>query len=372
MAAEGLVVGDEREVRIGTIAHGGHFIAHSDGSTLFVRHALPGEFVRVRVTEVARKIVRADAIEVLEASPDRVPAPCSWAGPGLCGGCDFQHVSLPAQRELKEQVLSDALRRFGRLSDDELAGFDLAVRELPGHPDGLGWRTRMTWATDAAGRVGLRKHRSHDVVAVDRCLIAAADVSAPGSAAAGRVEREVRGRTWRVGGSDFWQVHPALPEALVDAVLEFGAPAAGESWWDLYSGAGLFAAFLGEAVGESGRVEAVESSPAGVKAARRALHDLPQVGLAEAEVAGWLRTAPGRPDGVVLDPPRSGAGREVLESVTERAPDRLVYVACDPVALGRDVAILGGNGYRLANVRAVDGFPMTHHLETVAEFRKDL
>ncbi len=188
----------------------------------------------------------------------------------------------------------------------------------------------------------------------------------PGPPAPGKVVREVRGRTWRLASDDFWQVHPALAEALVDTVLEFGAPRAGETWWDLYSGAGLFAAFLGESVGAEGSVLAVEASLPGVKAARRALHDLPQVEIEQAEVSRWLPTAPGRPEGVVLDPPRAGAGRSVLEGVGERAPDRIVYVACDPVALGRDVALLRDLGYRLVAVRAFDAFPMTHHFETVA------
>ena len=365
-----LAVGDERVVEIGPVAHGGHFIAHSDGRTLFVRHALPGETARVRITSVSRKLVRADAVEILAPSPDRVPAPCPWAHPDGCGGCDFQHVALPAQRRLKQQVLSEALARFGRLTPDELASLDLTVHELPGHPDGLHWRTRVTWATDTQGRTGLRRHHSHDVVAVDRCLIAVEGVDVPGGRLPEKVTREVRGRTWRLAGGDFWQVHDALPEALVDAVLEFGAPAAGEAWWDLYSGAGLFAAFLGESVGPEGEVTAVESGPAAVKAARRALHDLPQVRLDQAEVARWLPTAPGRPDGVVLDPPRAGAGREVLEAVTERAPDRIVYVACDPVALGRDVATLADLGYALDRTRAFDAFPMTHHLESVALLRR--
>jgi tRNA/tmRNA/rRNA uracil-C5-methylase (TrmA/RlmC/RlmD family) len=363
-----LAVGDERVVEIGPVAHGGHFIAHSDGRTLFVRHTLPGETVRVRVTAANRKMVRADAIEVLAPSPDRVPAPCPWAHADGCGGCDFQHVALPGQRGLKEQVLRESLQRFGRLDDAHLASLDLSVQELPGHPDGLHWRTRMTWATDARGRVGLRKHHSHDVVPVDRCRIAAEGVDVPGTPPPGKATPSVRGRTWRLAEGDFWQVHPALPEALLDAVLEFGQPGPGQSWWDLYAGAGLFAAFLGEAVGAEGEVVAVESMPAAVKAARRSLHDLPQVELVEADVARWLPTAPGRPDGVVLDPPRAGAGREVLDSIAERRPDRIVYVACDPVALSRDVDVLAGNGYRLTSVTAFDGFPMTHHLESVALF----
>jgi tRNA/tmRNA/rRNA uracil-C5-methylase (TrmA/RlmC/RlmD family) len=366
--AEGLRVGDERVVEIGPVAHGGHFIAHSDGRTLFVRHALPGERVRVRVSHVNRKMVRADAIEVIDSSVDRVPAPCPWAHADGCGGCDFQHISLPAQRRLKQQVLTEALQRFGRLTDADLAPLDLTVRELPGHPDGLHWRTRMTWAEDDAGHVGLRRHHSHHVVPVDRCLIAADGVDVPGAPPTGKVTHEVRGRSWRMEADGFWQVHDALPELLVDAVMEFGAPAPGETWWDLYAGAGLFAAFLGEAVGPDGSVVAVEEAASAAKSARRALHDLAVLELVETDVRSWLPTAPGRPDGVVLDPPRSGAGPEVLESICERAPTHIVYVACDPVALGRDVAALAGNGYRLAAVRAFDAFPMTHHLETVASF----
>jgi tRNA/tmRNA/rRNA uracil-C5-methylase (TrmA/RlmC/RlmD family) len=366
--APDLAVGDERFVEIGPIAHGGHFIAHSDGRTLFVRHAMTGETVRVRVTDVNRKMVRADAIEVIHAAPERVAAPCPWAHADGCGGCDFQHIEVPAQRRLKQEVLTDALRRFGRLDDEQLGGLDLTVNELPGHPDGLGWRTRMTWATDEGGRTGLRRYRRHDVIAVDRCLIAAEGVDVPGDAPDGKVTHEVRDRSWRMDRGDFWQVHDALPEALVNAVLEFGEPRPGESWWDLYAGAGLFAAFLGEAVGEEGAVDSIEEAAPAVKAARRALHDLPQVDLYEGDVRTWLATAAGRPDGVVLDPPRAGAGEAVLSAVCERAPDRLVYVACDPVALGRDVALLAVNGYRLDRVRAFDAFPMTHHLETVALF----
>jgi predicted RNA-binding protein with TRAM domain len=232
-----LTVGDEREVVVGPVAHGGHFIAHSDGRTLFVRHTLPGELVRVRVTEVTSRIVRADAIEVLDPSPDRVPAPCPWAGAGLCGGCDFQHVSLDAQRRLKTQVLRESLQRFGGIAADDPV-LSVEVVELPGAPDGLRWRTRMTWATALDGSRGLRRHRSHDVVAVDDCLIAEVDVSRPDAPPRGKVARSVRDRTWRIGDGDFWQVHPALPEALVQSVLEFGQPRPGQIWWDLYAGRG--------------------------------------------------------------------------------------------------------------------------------------
>ncbi len=321
--ARELEVGDERVVTVGPIAHGGHFIAHSDGRTLFVRHGITGERVRVRVTAVNRKMVRADAIEILDASPDRVPAPCPWAHPDGCGGCDFQHVSLPAQRLLKQEVLTEALRRFGRLDNAALAGLDLTSVNCPGHPDGLHWRTRMTWATSPDGRLGLRKHRSHDVVPVDRCLIAADGVDVPAPLPPGKVVHEVRDRAWRMDRDDFWQVHDALPEALVDTVLEFAQPSPGQTWWDLFSGAGLFAAFLAEAVGPDGGVEAVEASAAATRAARRALHDLPQVHLHHSDVSAWIDAEDhDAPDGVVLDPPRAGAGRDLLRTLAEaEVPD---------------------------------------------------
>ena len=366
-----LDVGDERVVAVGPIAHGGHAVAHADGRTLFVRYALPGERVRVRVTQVARRIVRADAVEVLEPSADRVVPPCPVFGPGGCGGCDFQHATPAAQRGLKERVLADCLSRIGRMPAEESAALDLRVRELPGHPDALRWRTRVGWATGPDGVVGLRRHRSHDVVAVDDCLIAVPEASRPGSKQPTFVEHVVRDRRWRVPGDGFWQVHPQAADAFVDAVLRLAEPKPGESWWDLYSGAGLFAAFVGQAVGTDGSVDAVEADAAANRSARRALHDLPQVHLHAADVRTWLSTAPGRPDGVVLDPPRAGAGPAIVDAIAERAVPRVVYVACDPAALARDVALLRAHGYHLAVVEAYDAFPMTHHIETIALLRLD-
>lgn len=360
-----LHVGDEFPVDVKTWAHGGHAIAHHAGRTLLVRHAMPGERVLVRVTEVTRKVVRADAVSVLTASPERVVPPCRFAGPGGCGGCDFQHVSPAAQRSAKRDVLRTSLQRFGGLSAAEVDALDTEVRALPGQPDGLRWMTRVRWAEDASGARGLRRHRSHDVVPIDRCLLAAPDVDTPDALLADTRERTVRHRTWEVSG--FWQVHPHLPEALVDAVLAFGAPEPGERWWDLYSGAGLFAAFVAERVGPEGSVTAVESSAASVSSGRSALRDLAQVHWEAADVSAWIRARDhAAPDGVILDPPRTGAGEAVMDALTSAGIPRLVYVACDPVALGRDLRVARANGYVVAGLQALDAFPMTHHFETVA------
>jgi tRNA/tmRNA/rRNA uracil-C5-methylase (TrmA/RlmC/RlmD family) len=176
-------VGQDVEVTIEDVAQGGWCVARPAGlPVMFVRHALPGEHVVARVTEVTSKFARADAVRILRSSPDRVDAPCPHARPGGCGGCDWQHASLPAQRALKATVITQQLRR--------LAGIDRAVtvEPLPGDepaprpPDskmtatggtpGLGWRTRVQFAVDRDGVAGLRAHRSHRVIDIGDCLIA--------------------------------------------------------------------------------------------------------------------------------------------------------------------------------------------------------
>lgn len=398
-------------------------MARHEDRVVFVRHALPGERVRARVTAggPGDRFWRADAVDVLEASPDRVAPPCPYAGAGRCGGCDWQHVAPPAQRRLKAAVVAEQMWR--------LAGVEVSpvVEELPGAPGGLGWRTRVTFSVDREGRAGLRRHRSSDVLPVNRCLIAhpevasvdvlrhrwlgvesvqvvassvgersvvvrPEDLSEPvrrvrlprldagvsvlvdtGGDRPERVRGRIRGheessgRRFQVTAGGFWQVHPAAADTLVDAVLAAGRPTEGECAFDLYSGVGLFAAALAARVGRNGSVVAVEADRRAAADARRNLHDLPQVrllhGRVDRELAG---SGLPRADLVVLDPPRTGAGRQVVEQVTALTPRAVVYVACDPAALARDVSTFAGHGFALASLRAFDLFPMTHHVECVA------
>ena len=343
-------VGERFEAEVGPIAHGGHCVVRLDERVVFVRHALPGERVVVEVTEGTEgdRFWRGDAVEVLAPSPDRVAAPCPYAGPGLCGGCDFQHVALPAQCDLKAQVVREQLRR--------LAGLDVEVEvePVPGDQDGLGWRTRQRYVTLPGGGRGMRKHRSHDVVPIEHCLL-----EAPAGPS-----YEVRGVPFEVADVGFWQVHPGAPEALVAAVLEALAPRPGESALDLYAGVGLFSRFLLDAVGPDGRVCAVEGDASAVRLARRSC---PGLHATAGDVGKVLATTYDEPfDLVVLDPPRVGAKRKVVEQVVDRAPRAVAYVACDPAALARDVAIFAEHGYGLVSLRAFDLFPMTHHVECVA------
>lgn len=409
-------VGERVRLTIERAAHGGHCVGRHDGRVVFVRHALPGETVDVVVTGQGPKgrYLRADAVAVLEASPDRVEPRCAHARPGGCGGCDWQHAALPAQRAIKAAILQEQLHRLGGV--DEIGGVPLdravGVAAVPGDSAGLGWRTRVRYAVTPDGRVGFRRHRSHAVEVVERCPLVTDAVDGvgvtrtgwPGAeeievvagsggdravlvepATAARTTgldpdvavRGLRGRTWvrevaggrewRVQGAGFWQVHPGAADTLVTAVRDALAPRPGEHLLDLYAGVGLFAGCLAADLGPEGRVDAVEASVGACKDARRNLHDLPQVRIHQGDVAAWLASgAVDTVDVVVLDPPRSGAGAAVLDRVLDLAPRAIAYVACDPAALGRDVGFLRAAGWRLASVHGYDLFPMTQHVEAVA------
>ncbi|GGB90916.1 RNA methyltransferase [Knoellia flava TL1] len=422
--ADDLAVGDVVEVEAGSIAHGGFVVARHEGRVLFVRHAIPGERVRARVTEGGSgdRFLRADAVEVLDASPERVTPPCPYAGPGLCGGCDFQHVALPEQRRLKAAVVEEQLRRLAHVDRE------VVVEPVPGDVDGLRWRTRTEFAVDGAGRAGMRRHRSHDVLPVVDCLIAGervigtgvlqgnwagekvVDVVAPseGPAVVVRVpsdETEVPvvtetiaaqalSRQFDVSARGFWQVHPGAAATFVDAVIDGLQPREGERCLDLYAGVGVFASALAAAVGPAGQVVAVEFDATAVAQARINVEPTPWVHYVQGRVdhvfgvestgrvagsrRGRRRGAPRRPhsdlppsaDVVVLDPPRTGAGKAVVDAVVALSPRALAYVACDPAAMARDTAYLLERGYALTSLRAFDAFPMTHHVECVAIFER--
>jgi tRNA/tmRNA/rRNA uracil-C5-methylase (TrmA/RlmC/RlmD family) len=426
---EGSLVGTRFEVEVGPVAPGGHCVSRHDGQVVFVRHALPGERVLAKVTEggIGSKFMRADAVEVLTASPDRVPAPCPYSGPGACGGCDFQHVAPVAQRRLKAEVLAEQLKRLAGL-EPAGAGWDGSVEMVEGDKVPAGeapaWRTRVQYTVDADGRAGLRRHRSHVVEPVDRCLIAAPGVSELGVerrewpqmaaveaiAATGSSDRQViltpepegrlplvdldrpvtvmrvdaqggvhgvhgrtfvreraAGRTWRVGAGGFWQGHPKAADLLVETVLDGLSPREGESAIDLYCGVGLFAGALAGRVGELGAVLGIESGKRAVEDARHNLADLDRVRIEQGKVEQVLpKTGITGCDLVVLDPPRAGAGRNTVRMIAGLEPRRIAYVACDPAALARDLDYFRGAGYRPASLRAFDLFPMTRHLECVA------
>lgn len=390
--------GDRLTLDVGPIAHGGACVARHDGQVVFVRGTLPGERVVAVVTDAPQhgRFMRADTVEVLTASPQRVPPPCRYSGE--CGGCDWQYVALPEQRAWKAAVVREQLVRLAGEPTDRWE--HLSVEAVPGDMDGLQWRTRVRFAVDHQGRAGLHPARSHSVLHIDECLLASpgvrdlnitgrtwatsSDVLAvdpsdsdpvalpdpqPGQA---RVTEQAVGRTWTFDATAFWQVHPGAPDTLASAVIDAIQPRPGEHVLDLYAGVGLFAGAIAPVLGPGGRVDAVESDSVAMRGAKRSLHDLPTVHLHERPVDMWLReTSLRRCDLVVLDPPRKGAGKPVVESVLRFRPRAVAYVACDPASLARDISTAKARGWHLASVRAFDLFPMTHHVECVAVLLPD-
>jgi tRNA/tmRNA/rRNA uracil-C5-methylase (TrmA/RlmC/RlmD family) len=410
--------GEVVEVEVGPVAHGGHCVARlpvapgeERGRVVFVRHALPGERVRVRLTETGRKASfwRGDAIEVLDASADRVDSLWPQAGPGGIGGGELAHVRLDAQRAWKSAVLGEQLSRLAKVERE------VPVHAMPGDAErgGLAWRTRVELEADAEGRAAMRRFRSHTLVPVEQMPLmsdalaeldllgrrwragsrieavapAAGDEPVvlvdgqpydlrrgkvdprPNARSVVREEVTVGGTTWqyRVAAAGFWQVHREAPAALTAAVLDALGDVQGATVLDLFSGAGLFTLPIADAVGEDGAVVDVEGDARAVRDARRNAHDRENVELLEGDVAQVLAVNEGAPaDAVVLDPPRVGAGRDVVRSIGALDVRRVVYVACDPAALARDVAYLAEEGFALDDVQGYDLFPMTHHVEAVA------
>jgi tRNA/tmRNA/rRNA uracil-C5-methylase (TrmA/RlmC/RlmD family) len=420
-------VGTELELDVTNVAHGGIFVARHEGRVVFVTDTLPGERVRARLTDANHKSFwRADTVEVLTAAGERQPH--IWSAAALerapehrAGGAEFGHIELGFQRELKRRVLADALGRMAHIQTDAtVEPVPVGANASPGDAlDGTGWRTRVSLHVAEDGSIGPFAARSHRVIAVDDLPLAERAVEAaapldrlfPGAASVdivapseGQVqvlvaERDARGkrkatppnpirervgeREFQLDAAGFWQVHSSAAETLYRAVQETIDEAAFDpraANLDLYGGVGLLAAAVGDKFGPTTRITSVESDPQATDFASSNLAEWVGASAQTDRVDRFLsrlaREASAAERGrlaaatVVLDPPRSGAGREVVDQLGALGPAQVVYVACDPVALARDVALFVGHGYQLKTLRAFDLFPNTHHVEAVALLSK--
>ena len=388
-------VGDTFEAVIEKVAHGGHFIVRQEGAVFFVRHGIPGEKCRIVITSTGSSFNRADVVEVLEPSIDRVSAPCQYAHRSGCGGCDFQHISLTHQRQLKADVITEQFARIAKM--------DLQVQvEEVGAP--LHWRTRSIATTNNVGELGFYGARSHTVVPIKDCLITVEEMNMPelvgrkwkpdvrveiatsnmgernialapkrGEGKARLTEgahvlhEKVAGKILEVSQDSFWQSHVKAPEILTNAVLDYAQLQLGEHVLDLYGGVGLFTSAMVDVVGSDGSVVLIEGSKSATGDAARNFADKTQVKILTGDVAKLLPQI-NSAHVVVLDPPREGAGKTVLAQISRLTPRAVVYVACDPAALARDTAYFLELGYSLSKIKAFDLFPMTHHVECVALF----
>jgi len=379
------------------VAHGGYCVARHEGIAVFVTGALPGERVRAEVTAQRSKLWYARVREVLQPSPDRIENIWPEAENAGIGGADLGHVSLEAGRRWKARVIEAQMLRLAHLP------VQVEVEQAPGDDGraGLAWRTRVTLQVDESGTLGMYAAKSHEIIPVTSMPLAHEEIQEaisrdlatprrPGGGTrsyvrashsgltvldhrpgrtdpVGTVREQVATRygtfSYEVAADGFWQVHRSAPQVLVEAVMDAVSDSRGPVF-DLYAGAGLFSVPVAQR--GSGPVTAIEGSASAVRnlwANTEGLGVDCRVGDVTKVLSGITPAGHGV---IVCDPPRSGAGARAVAQMERIGADRIVYVACDPASLARDVADFRARGYHLASLRAFDLFPMTHHVESVA------
>ncbi|MDA2891298.1 TRAM domain-containing protein [Mycolicibacterium sp. BiH015] len=378
-------------------ANGGSCVARHEGRVVFVRYALPGEAVRARLVSAKGSYWNAEVIEVLDPSPDRIEPLCPIAGPDGAGCCDLAFAEPSAVRRIKGGVVANQLARLGNYHWVEEAE---ATAEPVGDGVAAGWRTRVRLDTSADGRAGFHRYHSAELVHRLDCaqlpsgmLHGVAEAQWPADAhlhvvldddgmrhtvVAGRGRKtivtegdyetvqRVAGRTWRVPATAFWQAHRDAPALYSDLVTRWAQLQPGMSAWDLYGGAGVFAAALAEAVGPDGSVLTVDTSRGASRSARAALADLGNVGIVTDSVRRALAGQRKRADVAVLDPPRTGAGRDVIDLLAAAEVPRIIHIGCEAASFARDIGLYRDRGYEVEQLTVYDSFPLTHHVECVA------
>ncbi|MGV0750294.1 class I SAM-dependent RNA methyltransferase [Mycolicibacter heraklionensis] len=387
------MIDQELVLTTGAPANGGSCVARHDGRVVFVRYALPGEQVRVRITAERGSYWHGECVEVLEPAAGRVPSLCSIAGVDGAGCCDLAFADPAVARELKGAVVSNQLARLG--------GHEWEGAAEPVGDDGpTGWRTRVRLDVGADGRAGFHRYHSDELVTDLQCgqlpagmikglaeqswrpgdhlHVVADDDGVRHVVSTGRDHRPqvmegdyhatqwVGRRRWQIPVTSFWQAHRRAAALYSALVGQWAQADTGMTAWDLYGGAGIFAAALAETVGESGRVISADTSRAATGAARAALADLPQVSVRTDSVRRVLSDAQAGADVAVLDPPRAGAGREVIEALAAAGVPRIVHIGCEAASFARDIGLYRGQGYAVEQIRVFDAFPLTHHVECVA------
>lgn len=390
-------------------------MARHEGRVVFVRYALPGETVRARIIGGAAdrgSYWNAEVVEVLEPAADRVDSQCPIAGVDGAGCCDLAFAEPNAARRLKGAVVANQLVRLGgyHWREDQ----DAAAQPV-GDGAATGWRTRVRLSTSTDGRAGFHRYRSSDLVHRLECgqlpagmldglanaqwpagseihavlddegarhvvVTRVRDARAPGSARGQRRTTVAEGgyeaiqrvgpRSWRVPVTAFWQAHRDAPALYSSLVADWAQLQPGMTAWDLYGGAGVFAAALAHAVGDSGRVLTVDTSRSASRSAVAALADLGCVSVLTDSVrralAGQRRSA----DVAVLDPPRAGAGRAVIDLLAAAEVPRIVHIGCEAASFARDIGLYRSHGYTVERLEVFDSFPLTHHVECVAALRR--
>ena len=387
-----LAIGDIITIDVGNIANGGHFIAKHNDQIIFVRHSLTNERANVKITAVNSKFAFGDAIEILKKSKDRVNAPCKYAHPEGCGGCDFQHIDPIAQLNLKKIVIQDQFKRIAKIEiNPEIISKDSL--------EGLNWRTRLNLAISENKKLGLHAHKSNKIIEIDECLIAVEGINKSeifnkkwenednikisyssdnemninqlGKNISGpdKLNEVVDDNKYYISPKSFWQSHKNAPEFILEQVLKFANIKEGERVCDLYGGVGLFTLPISKILGENGEVHLIEVNRVCIADANEMFADTKNIFIHHGTVEQKLGSIK-KINTIILDPPRNGVSKQVINQMIEKKPQTIIYVSCNPSTLARDTKILTDNNYTLTNIVGLDLFPMTHHIECVASFTK--
>jgi 23S rRNA (uracil1939-C5)-methyltransferase len=387
--------GDELTVKVERIVPRGLGIAFVDGLTIFVSLAATGDTVKARLAEVRGATGFAEIVEITEPSPDRIDPPCEYFG--VCGGCDFQQMDYSAQLAAKSAMIRDCIYRIGKIDWPE----EIKVIPSPGE---FGYRLRAQWhARPGTGEIGYYKRNSRELVDIKKCLVITDELqremdrlrgeletmpageglvqidAACGDAGAcsvysadlveptNKISFTAAGERLRFSARSFFQGNRFLVDRLVEAAV--GGYAGGTAL-DLYCGVGLFTLPLARefesVIGVEENEQAVEHAQANAEQA-----GLANIDFYVASVGDYLASgeAP-KPGLVVLDPPRAGTEKETMRNLIALGPEHVSYVACEPSILARDLKRFVEAGYRIESITALDLFPQTHHVETVARLRK--
>jgi 23S rRNA (uracil1939-C5)-methyltransferase len=405
----------EYDVTLTTLAYGGDAIGRlEDGRAVFVPFGLPGERVRVRLTEERRGFARAELVEVLEPSAQRITSRCVHFG--LCGGCHYQHLAYKEQLKAKTEILRDQLTRIGRIENPP-------VQEMVASPSPWNYRNHVQFHLTEEGKLGYVTANTPKVFAISEChlpdgsinsfwpqlefepgmelerislrsgvedelmLILEAESPEPPEleieagisvthvfdentvviAGNDHVIIRVLDRDFKVSAASFFQVNTAMAGKMVEHILAGLPVSSSNTLLDVYCGVGLFSAFLAP---KCGRVIGIESSPSACEDFSANLDEFENVELYEGLAEDVIPHLNVRPDVVLVDPPRAGLEKRVIDGILKLNPPLVAYVSCDPSTLARDAARLLNSGYRLKQVTPFDLFPQTFHIESISIFGK--
>ena len=408
------------------MAHGGSAIGRHEGRAIFVPYGIPGEQIRVRIVQDKGRFAIAEMVDIITPSPDRVQPPCPYFEEGRCGGCQFQSIDYARQLTLKQQIVRDQLVRLGGLPDVLVhptlaspasyayrshATFHVASSGQLGfiktdhrtvlpvddclllspalHDSFVDFRnqhfTRGARIRFQAGSDDQPIHFTMGAVMDDvseplvdkpsqrtshkgnRSNAASPIPNTSDKPSSGEVYYTIKDRTFRCSAGSFFQVNLAQAEKLVDLVLERLNLRGTENILDLYSGVGLFTAFLAK---QAKHVSGIELFAPAVEDASVNLSEYENIDLYVGKIESILTRLTDHYTAAVVDPPRAGMDAPALDALITVQPSQIVYVSCDPATLARDAKRLSAAGYSLRDVQPVDMFPQTYHIECVAHFTR--